>query len=64
METSLGEQINLEMQVENLSEYVNRTILYTAQISAEGLERGQEYGKLKKTIHISIVKGDLRAGSE
>lgn len=64
VETSLGEQINLEMQVENLSEYVNRTILYTAQISAEGLERGQEYGKLKKTIHISIVKGDLRAGSE
>lgn len=41
VETSLGEQIDLEMQVENLSEYVNRTILYTAQISTEGLESGQ-----------------------
>lgn len=27
--------------VENLSEYVNRSILYTAQISSEGLESGR-----------------------
>ena len=61
---SSGEIINVEMQVENLMFYANRSVLYTGQLSAEGLESGEDYDKIKRVIHVSIVSGEMKTGSD
>lgn len=62
--TSSGEIINVEMQVEKLKSHANRSLLYTGQISEESLESGEDYDKIKKVAHISIVSGRMKAGSD
>lgn len=61
--TSRGEIINVEMQVEKLKSHANRSLLYTGQISEESLELGEDYDRIKKVVHISIVSGSMAAGS-
>lgn len=62
--TSYGEIIDVEMQVGKTKDYASRSILYTGQISVEGLESGKDYDKIKKVVHISIVSGNMEAGSD
>lgn len=59
--TSHGEIIDVEMQVGKTKDYASRSILYTGQISVEGLESGKDYDKIKKVVHISIVSGNMEA---
>lgn len=47
--TSYGEIIDVEMQVGKTKDYASRSILYTGQISV---------------VHISIVSGNMEAGSD
>ncbi|MDO4485019.1 MAG: Rpn family recombination-promoting nuclease/putative transposase [Bacillota bacterium] len=58
-ETFSGELIDIEMQIGDLDVYVNRTVFYVSKQLTEGLDRGQDYGKMKKSIVISFVKGKL-----
>jgi len=57
--TQKGEQIAIEMQVKTDDSFIDRAVYSHAKLMAEGLERGEKYGKLKKTITISIVAGVL-----
>ncbi len=52
-----------EYMVGKTKDYASRSILYTGQISVEGLESGEDYDKIKKVVHISIVSGSMEAGS-
>lgn len=61
--TSHGEIIDVEMQVGKTKDHAGRSILYTGQISVESLESGKDYGKIKRVAHISIVSGNMEAGS-
>ncbi len=62
--TSSNETMGIEMQVEKLRFYANRSVLYANQLSSEGLESGEGYDKIKKAVHISIVSGNMDAGSD
>lgn len=58
-ETSHGELIDIEMQVGELDVYINRTMYYGCRQLSESLAEGDDYGKIKKSIVISFVKGKL-----
>ena len=59
VQLSSGQLLDLEMQVNHLSEYVNRSIYYMGKLINESLEVGEDYDMMKKTIIISIVDGTL-----
>lgn len=59
VETSNGELIDIEMQVGNLDFYINRSVYYGCNQIVKGLEKGEDYDKMKKSIIISFVKGIL-----
>ena len=59
VETSKGEKIDIEMQVGNLNAYINRTIFYGCRQLTKGLERGDDYVKMKKSIVISFIATTL-----
>lgn len=56
---STGEWIDVEMQVEQLKNYVSRSVYYGAKLISEQLEPGQDYAIIKPGIVISIVCGRL-----
>ena len=56
---SSGQLLDLEMQVNHLSEYVNRSIYYMGKLINESLESGEDYDMMKESIIISIVDGTL-----
>ncbi|MBQ5797808.1 MAG: Rpn family recombination-promoting nuclease/putative transposase [Firmicutes bacterium] len=56
---SSGQLVDLEMQVTNLAHYINRSIFYMGKLITSSLDKGQNYGKMKPTIVISIVNGTL-----
>lgn len=58
-ETQNGAQIDIEMQVHVTGVFINRTIYYGGGVIRQGLESGEDYVKLKKSIIISIVCGCL-----
>ena len=64
VETQGGELIDIEMQVEVELAYVNRSIFYGCSMLTEGLNRGENYARLKRSIVISFVKGRLFPDSE
>ena len=56
---SSGQLLDLEMQVDHLDCYVNRSIYYMGKLINESLESGEDYDKMKETIVISIVNRTL-----
>lgn len=59
IETSKGELIDVEMQMNHLEDYVNRTVFYGCKQLTKGLESGEDYGKMKKSIVISFIATTL-----
>lgn len=58
-QTSRGELLDIEMQNGNLEYYANRSIFYCGKLVNLSLEKGEDYDKMKKSIVISIVKGNV-----
>ena len=56
---SSGLIIDLEMQVNHLKNYINRTLFYMGKLIISSLEGGENYVKMKPTMVISIVDGVL-----
>ncbi|MBQ8590162.1 MAG: Rpn family recombination-promoting nuclease/putative transposase [Firmicutes bacterium] len=56
---SSGQLIDLEMQVTYLTHFINRSIFYMGKLITSSLDKGQNYGKMKLAIVISIVDGIL-----
>lgn len=59
VETQSQEQIDIEMQVETDPILIDRSLYYLCDLATQGLERGQDYVKLKKSIVICIIRGRL-----
>ena len=58
-QTSLGELLDIEMQNGNLGFYADRSVFYCGKLINLSLEKGEDYDKMKKSIVISIVKGNV-----
>ncbi len=58
-QTSLGELLDIEMQNGNLEVYADRSVFYCGKLINLSLEKGEDYDKMKKSIVISIVKGNV-----
>lgn len=50
-----GTQIDLEMQVDFFDFWANRSIYYLSKIYTSQIKSGENYDKLKKCIHVSIL---------
>lgn len=59
VETEKGELIDIEMQIGELDLYTNRSVFYGCKQLTKGLERGDNYDKMKKSIVISFIKTTL-----
>ena len=55
VETQSGEQIDIEMQIGTTKDLMNRFLYYLSKLVVRGLEKGEDYGKLKKSIVIVIL---------
>ena len=51
-----GESIDIEMQVGNMSEYINRSIYYACKQLVGELQHGDRYEDMKPSIVISFIK--------
>ena len=49
------EQVNIEMQVESMDYYAERTIIYQSKMITDDMKKGVNYDKLKKTISINLL---------
>ena len=54
-----GEQVNLEMQVRDMDYYAERTIVYQSKMITDDVKKGDNYGQLKKTISVNILKSNM-----
>ena len=54
-----GEQVNLEMQVEDIDYYTERSLVYQSKMVCDDVKKGSEYGELKMTISVNILKFNL-----
>ncbi len=52
---TLGENVNIEMQVENETDFKERILFYWSKMYADGLKKGHPYSELKKSYSISIL---------
>lgn len=59
VQLSSGQLLDLEMQVDHLENYINRSIYYMGKLVSESLESGEDSDKMKETIVISIVNRTL-----
>lgn len=59
VETSKGELVDIEMQIGELRNYVKRSVFYGCKQITKGLERGDDYVKMKKSIVISFINSTL-----
>lgn len=59
VETEKRELIDIEMQIGDLDIYVDRTVYYGCKQLAKGLDKGEDYDKMKSSIVISFIKGKL-----
>jgi predicted transposase/invertase (TIGR01784 family) len=50
-----GQQVDLEIQVEDEGNYPERSLYYWARDFSSGLKTGKDYIDLPRTVHISIV---------
>lgn len=58
-ETDRGELMDIEMQFTEDEEIIERNLYYHCGMVMQGLAAGEKYGKLKKTISISILNYTL-----
>ena len=58
-ETDANEILDIEVQNQNLLHYPDRSVFYGGRMVNSALEKGEKYGKMKKSIVISIVNGTL-----
>lgn len=54
-----GELIDVEMQNKDFANYGNRVLIYGCRMVNSSLEKGQDYGKMVKSIVISFANGVL-----
>lgn len=54
-----GALLNLEMQVDHLGYYINRSVFYLGKLISESLAKGETYDKMRETTVISILGGQL-----
>ncbi|MCC8104325.1 MAG: Rpn family recombination-promoting nuclease/putative transposase [Clostridiales bacterium] len=50
-----GTRIDMEMQVASFFAWQNRIIFYLCKMYSDQLKKGEDYDKLKKCIHVSIL---------
>ena len=50
-----GIQINMEMQVKKYPFWDERALFYLSKMFTEQLREGEAYGRLKKSIQVSIL---------
>jgi predicted transposase/invertase (TIGR01784 family) len=50
-----GKQYNIEMQIRNEPQFIERIIYYNSRLYVSQLKQSQSYGDLKKTISIAIT---------
>lgn len=55
-ETESGMLINVEMQVNQEENYIERSLFYWSKMFSEQLEVGQDYGSISKTVGIHFLK--------
>ena len=58
-ETSSGETLDIEMQVANLKFFQNRALFYGGRLVNSSLNKGENYGMMKKSIVVSIINGKV-----
>ena len=58
-ETSSGEILDIEMQVDNLKFFQNRTLFYAGRLVNSSLNKRQNYGMMKKSIVVAIINGKV-----
>jgi predicted transposase/invertase (TIGR01784 family) len=59
-----GRQYNIEMQIRNEPQFIERIIYYNSRLYTSQLKHGQSYGDLKKTISIAITDFTLFPGEK
>ena len=59
MEMNNNTKINIEMQLKFASNWDKRSLFYLAKMYVEDLRIGEDYSKLKKSIHISLLDFNL-----
>lgn len=64
MELKDGAKINIEMQVRRQKHWIRRILFYLAKMYTEDLKVGQDYGKLRRCVSISLLDFDLLEGEE
>lgn len=53
--TNEGTQVNVEIQLMNRYNMINRTLFYWARLYSSQITKGEDYNKLNKTITINIL---------
>lgn len=56
-ETERREILNIEMQAGDFTYYPNRSLKYGGELIRRALSRGENYGKMKKSIVITVADG-------
>ena len=54
-----GRKVNIELQVRSIKYWDRRVSFYLARMLAEDMRAGEDYGKLKKCINISILDFEI-----
>jgi len=57
--TKTGQRINIDVQVQNHANFIERMVAYNARNYASQLDRGEDYEKLRESISIVVVKFPL-----
>ena len=58
-ETDAGELLNIEMQANSFSFYQSRALFYGGRLVNSSLQGGEKYDKMRKSIVVSIIDGNL-----
>ena len=64
LELDDGTKINIELQVRRQNHWIERKLFYLAKMYTEDLKSGQDYGKLRRCISISILDFKLTEEEE
>lgn len=51
--------VNIELQVENDNDFIDRTLFYWSKLYTRDLKKGHEYDELKQTLSINILDYNL-----
>ncbi len=64
LELDDGTKINIELQVRRQNHWIKRKLFYLAKMYAEDLKSGQDYGRLRRCVSISILDFKLTEEKE